>query len=139
MTALHRDAVSVGDQLPTLQVGPLSRATLALFAGASGDHNPVHIDSDIAKAVGMADVFAQGMLSMGLLGHMLTNWVPQSQIREYGVRFATITPVLATVTCAGRVIEKFEADGETRVRVELTAEIDGGVRTLQGDAVVALA
>ncbi|MDB4032643.1 MaoC/PaaZ C-terminal domain-containing protein [Porticoccaceae bacterium] len=48
----------VGTQIPPLTLPPISRYTLALFAGASGDHNPIHIDSDFAKASGMPDVFA---------------------------------------------------------------------------------
>ena len=41
------DAVQVGDQLPVLQLPPVDRTTLALFGGASGDHNPIHIDSQL--------------------------------------------------------------------------------------------
>src|SRR6478736_3981985 len=60
--------IEPGQQLPPLTLPPLSRATLALYAGASGDHNPNHIDSDFARAAGMEDVFAQGMLAMAWLG-----------------------------------------------------------------------
>ena len=58
------DSVQVGDALPPLQLPPVDRTTLALFAGASGDHNPIHIDIDVARRAGMPDVFAQGMLGM---------------------------------------------------------------------------
>ena len=68
----HRDEVSVGQELPPLKLPPITRTTLALFAGASGDHNPVHIDIDFARAAGMPDVFAHGMLSMAYLGRFLT-------------------------------------------------------------------
>ena len=57
------DTVQVGDALPPLQLPPVDRTTLALFAGASGDHNPIHIDIDFARRAGMPDVFAHGMLS----------------------------------------------------------------------------
>ena len=60
------DAVSVGDVLPPLSLPPVTRATLALYAGASGDHNPIHIDVDFARAAGMPDVFAHGMLRDGV-------------------------------------------------------------------------
>jgi acyl dehydratase len=60
---------------------PISRATLALFAGASGDHNPIHIDLDVARSAGLDDVFAHGMLSMAYLGRLLTGWVPQHPTR----------------------------------------------------------
>jgi acyl dehydratase len=65
------DTVQVGDELPALQIPPVDRATLALFAGASGDHNPIHIDIDAARCAGLPDVFAQGMLGMGWLGRLI--------------------------------------------------------------------
>ena len=60
-------ALTPGHVLPGLNFGPITRTTLALYAGASGDHNPAHIDSDFAKAAGLPDVFAHGMLSFGVL------------------------------------------------------------------------
>lgn len=132
------DQVKVGDELPAHVAGPITRTTLALYAGASGDHNPIHIDLDFAKMFGMPDVFAHGMLSMAFLAQLLTKWVPQEQIRNWGVRFTSITPVNATVTCNGKVVEKFERDGETLVRLEISAMTDGGLQTLAGDAIIAL-
>ena len=52
-------------------------------AGASGNHNPIHVDLDFAR--------------------MLTRWVPQKQIRTYGVRFAAVTPLGAKPTCTGTI------------------------------------
>jgi acyl dehydratase len=115
----------------------LSRLTLALYCGASGDHNPIHVDSDFARSAGMPDVFAHGMLSMAWLARVLTHWVPQSAIRAYSVRFAAITQVAETITCAGVVTEKFEVDGERRVRLSLTTANAEGQVKLAGDAVVA--
>ena len=86
--------VAVGDAMPVLQLAPISRTTLALFAGASGDHNPIHIDIDFAQKAGMKDVFAHGMLSMAYLARALAEWVPQQRILRYGVRFAAITPAI---------------------------------------------
>jgi len=131
------DALTVGDAIPSLTLPPLSRLTLALYCGASGDHNPIHVDSDFARSAGMPDVFAHGMLSMAWLARVLTNWVPQSAIRAYSVRFAAITQVAETITCAGVVTEKFEVDGERRVRLSLTTANAQGQVKLSGDAVVA--
>ena len=133
------DAIQVGDKIPALPLPPISRLTLALYCGASGDHNPIHVDSDFAKSAGMPDVFAHGMLSMAWLGRALTQWVPQTAIRDYSVRFAAITQVHEKITCSGEVTEKFEVDGERRVRLSLTtANADGQIK-LVGDAIVALA
>ena len=92
-----------GTALPALEIGPISRTTPALFAGASGDHNPIHIDIDVARSAGLDDVFAHGMLSMAYLGRLLTDVVPQERIRSYSVRFVAITPVHARPTCTGAV------------------------------------
>ena len=136
MTAINYESLNVGDELVDHVCGPITRTTLALYCGGSGDHNPIHVDSDFAKKSGMPDVFAHGMLSMAFLGQLLTNLVDQSQLREYGVRFSSITPVNATVTCKGKVVEKMEIDGEPCVKLELTTEIDDGTKTLMGDAIV---
>ena len=137
MTVTHA-AVKVGDLLPERATKPITRHTLALYCGASGDHNPMHVDSDFAKKAGMPDVFAHGMLSMAYLAQLLTGWVPQGQIRQWNVRFVAITPVHAKVVCTGKVVETFEAEGEQRVRLEINAHTDAGLHTLAGDAIIAL-
>lgn len=130
--------LEVGTELAPLTVAPISRTTLALFAGASGDHNPIHIDTDVARSAGLDDVFAQGMLSMAYLGRLLTNWVDPEAIRSYRVRFAAITPLHAQPTATGRVTAIDEVDGERRATLDLTVTLADGTLTLIGDAVVAL-
>jgi len=131
--------VEVGYMVPELVRGPIDRATLALFAGASHDHVPLHIDSDFAKSAGMDDVFAHGMLSMAWLAQMLTHWAPQERLRRWTVRFTAITPLHATVTCRGEIIEIVEEGGERLARVRIGSWTDKDVQTLDGEAVVALA
>ncbi len=130
--------IQVGTPIPELALPPVSRFTLALYAGASGDHNPIHIDSDFAKEAGMPDVFAHGMLSMAYLGRMLTNWQPQAKLRKFGNRFAAITQLQDAISCSGKVVEVLERDGETLVRCEIQAVKHSGEQTLVGEALVAL-
>jgi acyl dehydratase len=130
--------IAVGTELPTLELPPISRTTIALFAGASGDHNDIHLDFEVAQSAGMDDVFAQGMLSMAYLGRLLTNWVPQEQIRSFEVRFAAITPVHAAPTCRGKVTSVEVVDGETRATLEVAIVLADGTLTLSGHAVVAI-
>jgi acyl dehydratase len=137
MKTLSYDAVQVGDELPALQLPPVERTTLALFAGASGDHNPIHIDTDFARRSGMPDVFAQGMLGMAWLGRLLTQWVPQSRLRRFDVRFQGITHLGHAVRCTGRVVEKLEHGGERCVRVELLSANQYGQVRIAGEALVA--
>jgi acyl dehydratase len=136
---LNKAGIAVGDTLPEHVQGPINRATLALFAGASHDHVPLHIDSDFAKAAGMEDVFVHGMLGMAYLAQMLTCWAPQERLRGWSVRFTAIMPLHATLHCRGEVMELFEADGESRARLKIGAWTDEDMQTLDGEAVVALA
>lgn len=131
--------ISVGHALPERRFGPITRATLALYAGASGDHNPVHIDSDFARDAGLPDVFAHGMLTFGALVQVVTAWVGVERLRSVGIRFSAITQVNDIITCRGTVVELFEHGGERRARVELEAVSQHGSRTLVGEAVIGLA
>jgi acyl dehydratase len=126
--------IAVGDELPPLTVEPISRTTLALFAGASGDHNPIHIDVDVARSAGLDDVFAHGMLSMAYLGRLLTGWVPQQRLRSWQVRFTAITPVHGQPTCTGTVVSI--TGGLAKVKLAVT--LADGTVTLTGDAVIDL-
>jgi acyl dehydratase len=131
-------AVQIGDELPALQLPPVDRTTLALFAGASGDHNAIHIDTDVARRAGIPDVFAQGMLGMAWLARVITGWVPQSQLRRFDARFQGITHLGNAIHCSGRVVEKLELDGEHCVRIELRSANQFGQTKIVGEALVAL-
>jgi acyl dehydratase len=130
--------VAVGDLLPPLSLAPINRTTLALFAGASGDHNPIHIDIDFARRAGMPDVFAQGMLSMAYLGRLLTRWLPQSQLRSFSARFVAVTHLGNEVRCSGRVVAIEDHDGERCARISLSTENQFGQPKMLGEAIVAI-
>ncbi|MDX9763174.1 MAG: MaoC/PaaZ C-terminal domain-containing protein, partial [Desulfomonilia bacterium] len=73
---LYFENVKVGDAMPELSKGPIIKLQHVLYAGASGDFNPLHTDDDFAKAVGMKDgVISHGMLIMGFVGQAITAWV----------------------------------------------------------------
>ncbi len=130
--------IEVGSALPHLTVPPLSRAMLALYAGGSGDHVPLHIDTDFARKAGMPDVFGHGMFTAAWLGRMLTGWVSQDRIRKLDLRFVGITHLQNQVTCTGTVVEKLEQDGEQRVRVDIIAANQYGEKKVIGQALIAL-
>lgn len=127
-----------GEALPELTRGPITRGTLALFGGASHDHVLLHIDSDFARAAGMDDVFAHGMLSMAYLAQALRQWAPGDRLRSWNVRFTAITPLQATVHCRGHVAEVYECDGERRARLTIGAWTGEDIQTLGGEAIVAI-
>ena len=137
MTVPRFESLKVGDEIPALKIPPVSRHTLALYCGASGDHNPIHVDLDYAKSAGLYDVIAHGMLSAGYLARMLTDWVPQSAIRSIYNRFTAITHIGDSVTCTGKVVEKFEKGNEKLVRLEMQAQTPEA-QTIIAEAVIAL-
>jgi acyl dehydratase len=138
MTVSLHGELQVGDSLPPLVLPPINRTTLALFAGASNDYNQMHIDIDAARAGGMPDVFAHGMLGMAYLGRLLTQWVDQRQLRSFSARFVGITQLGHQVTCSGHVVETADVDGERRARLEIRAENQYGEARILGEATVAL-
>jgi acyl dehydratase len=126
--------LAVGEALPERSFGPVTRTVLALFAGGSGDHNPIHINIDFAKKAGMPDVFAHGMLSMAYLGRYLAGFARQDKLRRWSMRFVAITPVNATVICSGALAAR---DAETAT-LKLTVRTAEGIETMIGEAIVAL-
>lgn len=137
-TAIAAAGPQVGDKLVAKTFPPITRHTLALYCGASGDHNPMHVDIDFAKKAGFPDVFAQGMLAMAYMGQALTDVVAPGHIRNFSTRFNAITQLGATLTCEGSVAELFEDGGEKRARISLTTTDEHGEVKLTGEAVVAL-
>ena len=133
---VHRRRYAPGDRIPLLQTAPISRATLALFAGASNDHNPMHIDLDAARAAGMDDVFAQGMLPMAYLGKALTRIFGPKALREFGVRFTAITRVRERLECIGEITEVQACGAGQRLTLQLAAIGTRGDAVLVGDAIV---
>jgi acyl dehydratase len=130
--------LSAGSRLPDFEPDRVSRFALALYCGASGDHNPIHVDLDFARTAGLDDVIAHGMLSMAWLGQVLTRWVPQEAIRSFHVRFAAVTRVGESVRCSGHILEVLEEAGERRARVVLRAANTDGEVKLEGEALVSL-
>ncbi len=132
-------AIELDDEIPVLEMPPLTRQVLAIYCGASGDHNPIHVDIDFARESGLDDVIAHGMLIMAYMGRALTNWVPQGAIRSFDTRFQAMTRIGDAITVRGRIAEKFDDAGTPCVRVELTATDQRGDVKTAGGAVIAFA
>jgi acyl dehydratase len=131
-------SAAIGDAIPAISMPELSRTTLALFAGASGDHNPIHIDIDFARKAGLDDVFGQGMLCMAYMSRLATDIAPLEKIRDFGTRFISIIQIHARLTCLGQVVEKMTVEGENRVRLSLVVQDENDDVKLQGYAVIAV-
>ena len=88
--ALSATNLKAGDTYTECLVEDLSRTQIVMYAGASGDYNPVHTDEKFTKEIaGYPSVFAHGMLTMGMTGRMLTNYVGDGRLTKYGVRFTS--------------------------------------------------
>ena len=86
--ALQASDLNVGDTYSETLVEDLKRTQIVQYAGASGDYNPLHTDEIFTtKVAGYPTVFAHGMLTMGMTGMMLTNYVGDGRLTKYGVRF----------------------------------------------------
>jgi acyl dehydratase len=134
------DGVAVGDELPalTIQVG---RSDLVRYAGASGDFNPIHWNERFAKSVGLPDVIAHGMFTMGQAVRVVTGWAGDpAAVIDYGVRFSK--PVVvpddsgAEITVSGAVTAK--DDDNRTVVVTLTARTGDDKVLTQARATVRL-
>ena len=130
------DTASVGDKIPDLVIEQITRSTLALYAGASGDHNPMHIDLDFAKEAGMKDVFAHGMLIMAYLGRAVTNIVPQSNLKNFNVRFSSITNIGDILTCSGEVTKIDKNNSKKTIVLDLIVSDEFGDIKISGEATI---
>jgi acyl dehydratase len=133
---LYFEAVKIGEELPALAKTPVDRVQLARYAGASGDYNPIHVDEVYAKGIGMPSVYAPGMLIMGFLGQLISDWGKGAQLRRYSVRFNKIVWPGDTVVCKGRVTDRWGEEGRYYADVDLWAENQKGELVLKGAATV---
>jgi acyl dehydratase len=128
-----------GEELPPLTLERITRHMLALYCGASGDHNPVHTDSDFAREqAGLPDVIGHGMLSMALAGRFLSSLADPRELRSFAVRFVGMTQVHDELTCRARIKDRSTVGNESRFIIALTLHAQDGRLVLRGEAEVAL-
>jgi acyl dehydratase len=134
-------SVSVPEGVP---LGPLlksvSQAQIDAYADASGDHNPIHINPEAARAVGLDGTIAHGMLSMGFLGQLVTDWLAarpgqRGWVARLRVRFQAMVRPGDTLTCQGVLVDGAPAG---RQALEVWAQNQHGERVTSGEAEVVL-
>ena len=118
--------VQVGDEIPTLTKDPMTLQRLVRYAGASGDFNPLHTDPAVGEAVGTGGIIAHGMLIMGFVGQMLSDYVGPTALRKFNVRFKGMTHLGDIITCSGTITEKNEANGEAIIAGKVQAADQNG-------------
>ena len=123
--ALSARNLKAGDTYTECLVEDLSRTQIVMYAGASGDYNPVHTDEKFTKEIaGYPSVFAHGMLTMGMTGRMLTNYVGDGRLTKYGVRFTSQVWPGDTLNSTATVVDI--TDGIVNLSVETTNQ-DGAL------------
>jgi acyl dehydratase len=131
---LRYDDVKVGDHAPPID-HKLTRTDLVMYAGASGDFNPMHTDEVAAKDAGLPSVFGHGMFSAGLLATAVTNYVGIGNLTSYRVRFTKQTWPGETLSTTISVTEKRPGN---EIVLECALVNESGEAKIQGEAVAVL-
>lgn len=133
--ALQASRLSVGDTHQQVVVEDLKRTQIVQYAGASGDYNPVHTDEVFATQVaGYPSVFAHGMLTMGLTGKAITDYVGDGRLTAFGGRFTAQVWPGDTLTSRIEVEAVREADGEHLVDLKVSTVNTEGTEVFSGRA-----
>ena len=134
MTLLLEE-IKIGDSYQEEVCENLSRTQIVMYAGASGDYNPLHTDEIYTKEIaGYPSVFAHGMLSMGMTGKMLTNFVGDGNLTYYGVRFTAQVFPGATLTAKATIANIREENGTKIADLEISTLDQDGVEVIKGKA-----
>ena len=132
---LSAAALNVGDTHSEVLVEDLKRTQLVQYAGASGDYNPVHTDEKfVTEVAGYPTVFAHGMLTMGMTGRLLTNYVGDARLDKFGVRFVNQVWPGDTLTGTAEVTAVRNEDGQDLVDLTITTVNQDDVPVLTGTA-----
>jgi acyl dehydratase len=134
---LFYEDVKEGDTAPEFS-HELTRADLVVYAGASGDFNPMHTDEVAAKEAGLPSVFGHGMFTAGLLGKALTDYVGVGNLKTYRVRFTKQTWPGETLTTKIAVAAKRDEGGEHLVDLECQVVNQDGESKIAGEATASL-
>jgi acyl dehydratase len=134
---LFFDDVNEGDEAPVVS-HTLTRTDLVMYAGASGDFNPMHHDEVKAKEAGLPSVFGHGMFSMGLLGRAITDYVGVGNLKRFKVRFTKQTWPGEVLTSKIVVTGKRKDDGESLIDLDVQLANESGEVKVAGEASAAL-
>ena len=130
--------IAEGSEIPALVKQPTTRQ-LVMWAGASGDYNPIHYDADFARGRGLPGVIVHGQLVGSFLGQLITGWMGEGGVlRKFGCSYKGMNYPGETITCKGAVSKKYTEGGQHLVKLSLWAENTSGEKTVTGTAVIAI-
>lgn len=137
--SLKASELKIGDTHSEEVCKNLSRTQIVQYAGASGDYNPLHSDEVFTtKIAGYPSVFAHGMLSMGMTGKMLTNYVGDGRLTKFGVRFTSQVFPGATLTATATISDIREEGGVQYADISVSTTDEEGTEVIKGSATARL-
>jgi acyl dehydratase len=140
VTELRTTGLQVGDTREEVLVDDLTRTQIVQYAGASGDYNPLHTDEPFATQVaGYPTVFAHGMLTMGITGRLITDWVGPANLTAYGARFVAQVWPGDTLTATATVEAVRDEDGVRYADLSIVTKNQRGEKVLTGTATARIA
>ena len=132
---LKKSEIKIGDSHKETLVEDLKRTQIVQYAGSSGDYNPLHTDEVFTtKIAGYPSVFAHGMLTMGMTGKMITNYVGDGTLKKYGVRFTSQVWPGDTLESEAKIVDIREENGGNLVDLEIVTTNQDGVAVITGSA-----
>jgi acyl dehydratase len=135
---VYFEDIAEGSDITPLVKQPTTRQ-LVMWAGASGDYNPLHYDKDYAQSRGLSGVVVPGQLVCAFLGQLVTGWMGERGVlKKLSCSYKGMNYPGEAITCKGKVLKKLVEEGEYRVECNIWAENAQGEKTVTGSAVVIL-
>lgn len=134
----YYEDIQVGEIIPPLVKPPITHLQLVRYAGASGDFYPVHTDPQVGERIGLGGIIAPGLLIMGFVGQLVSDFVGPSALHSFATRFTAMTHLQDVITCTGTITDKYEVEGEGRIVGQVQASDQIGQVKLTGSFVAAM-
>lgn len=135
---LYFEDIEIGSEITPLVKQPTTRQ-LVMWAGASGDYNPIHYDRDFAQSRGLPGVVVQGQLVGTFLGQMVTDWIgEQGVLKKLNCSYKGMNYPGETITCRGKVNRKYVEGDKHCLECVIWAENANGEKTVTGTAIVVI-
>jgi len=137
-TKRYYEDIQIGEALPPLVKSPITHLQLVRYAGASGDFYPVHTDPQVGQRIGLDGIIAPGLLIMGVVGQLVSDFVGPTALQSFAARFTGMTHLQDVMTCSGTITDKYEVEGQGRIVGHVQASDQTGQVKLMGSFVAVL-
>ena len=135
---LKFEGLHEGMELPEVKKGPITREQLVDYASASGDYNKIHYDEMFAQKAKLEGCIAHGMLVMAMVGSYIMDWAENGTLKDFNIRFTGMTKEGDTLTFKGKIIKKYQENGENIIQIEISSQTQENIITTQGSAIISV-